>query len=273
MSGSIKIGGSVTVDTIGQLKLGNSNVLSAYIGSDQVFPDTSPQLIFDFSQTSSYSNSGTSITDLSGKGNNGIFTQGTGNGTPTTVTGYSTNGYLNLEGTVAELSVRLPDTLKPTGVVPFTYIVYMQPNGYGYLPNYPGIIASQYYNGVYGEGFSWYLTPNISPNGQYTDRDQFNAGNLAYSGGAGLGTWSVYGIKFDGTTTKLYQYYNGTLYTSTPVINTQPITSYSSWVMYLGLRYNNWLNAKFNYVAMYKVALVDSQIETIANTLSQRVIV
>ena len=234
-----------------------------------------PQLVFDFSSTTSYSNSGTSIADLSGSGNNGIFSTGTGNGTPTTVTGYNTNGYLNLPGTVAQLSVRLPNSLKPTGVVPFTYIVYMQPNGYSYNGNFPGIISNQQYiSPSVQEGLSWVISPSYSPSaGQFAQRDSVGfPSSLPYSGGAGLGVFSVYAIKFDGTSTTLYQYQNGVLY-NLNFVDATPITSSSSWVLFLGLRYNNWINAKFNYVAMYNTALTNTEITTIASTLSQRVIV
>jgi hypothetical protein len=233
----------------------------------------SPQLLFDFSSTTNYQNSGTSIADLSGNSNNGIFSTGTGNGTPTTVTGYSTNGYLNLPGTAAQLSVRLPDILKPTGVVPFTYIVYMQPNGYSYNGNFPGIISN---GAVPGDvGLRWEISPSFTLPGSVAERAPFpneNNVQLAYSGGAGLGVWSVYAIKFDGTSTTLFQYYNGVLY-SANTVGASPVTSSSSWGLFLGLRYNMWINAKFNYVAMYNTALSDSQITTIASTLSQRVIV
>jgi hypothetical protein len=244
-----------------------SNYPNAYIYGD-------PQLVFDFSDTTSYQNSGTSIADLSGYGNNGIFTFGTGNGTPTTVTGYNTNGYLYLPGnTPTELSVRLPNSFKPTGVVPFTYIVYMNPLGYGNTAQYAGIIANGYYDGSNNFGFAWTLTPNVSPNGQYAQRNQTYVSNLAYSGGAGLGVWSVYAVKFDGTRTTTYQYYNGVLYSNVGSIDSQPIVSYPSWGMYLGNRYADWLQARFNYLAMYNTPLSDSQITTIASALSSRVII
>lgn len=268
MSGYIKIGTS-SIDMLGQLKLGSSNVQEVYAGSNKIFPP-SPQLLFDFSQTSSYSNSGTSIADLSGNGNNGIFSTGTGNGTPTTVTGYSTNGYLNLPGTVAQLSVRLPDSLKPTGVVPFTYIVYMQPNGYSYNGSFPGIIC----NSDSSDGLEWIISPSFSPAaGQMSGRNlNFFPTSLPYSVGGGLGSWSVFSIKFDGISTTMYQYYNNTL-SSLNYVNSIPIVSSPSWGLFLGLRFNMWINAKFNYVAMYDVPLSDSAIDSISNTLSQRVIV
>jgi len=232
-----------------------------------------PQLVFDFSSTTSYSNSGTSIADLSGSGNNGIFSTGTGNGTPTTVTGYNTNGYLNLPGTAAQRSVRLPDSLKPTGVVPFTYIVYMQPNGYSYNGIFPGIISNGYFDGLVNYGIDWGLSSNYNgTNGSFIQRNDIGTASLNYSVGGGLGSWSVFAAKFDGTTNTVYQYYNNTL-SSSSVVNTTPITSFSSWGLFLGLRYNNWINARFNYVAMYDTALSNSQITSVASTLSQRIIV
>jgi hypothetical protein len=225
--------------------------------------------LFDFSETGSYSNSGTAIADLSGNFNNGVFSSGTGNGTPTTVTGYSTNGYLNLPGTASQLSVKLPNSLKPAGTVPFTYIVYMQPNGYSYNGSFPGIISNQQNNA--GLGFGWILSSVLS--GSNATRGTGNADNvdLGYPLGGALGSWSVYAIKFDGTSTTLYQYYNGVLYSANTVGATS-ISSSSSWGLFLGLRYNMWINAKINYVAMYNAALSDLYIETLANTLSQRII-
>lgn len=228
------------------------------------------KLLFDFSETGSYSNSGTVIADLSGNGNNGIFSTGTGNGFPTTVTGYSTNGYLNLPGTPAQLSVRLPDSLKPTGVAPFTYIVYMQPNGYGYLPNYPGIISD---DSSVGSGVTFAISPFTTPQpGSYAARNSFSdVPSLPYISGGGLGVWSVYAIKFNGTATTIYQF-TSTNSGSATQVGATPIISSPSWGLFLGLRYNNWINAKFNYVAMYDGALSDLDITNIANTLCQRII-
>lgn len=221
------------------------------------------QLVFDFSSTANYSNSGTSIADLSGNTNNGTFSKGTGNGSATTVTGYSTNGYLNLPGSSAQLSVRIPDALKPGGTANFTYIVYMRPKGYSYNGGFPGIISMVQDSG--GTGFTWHLQ-NVSPVGQVSNRNNTNYVNLAYSGGAGLNVWSVYAVKFDGVSTTLYQYYNGNLYTSNTVGAPSVITS-TSWGIFLGLRYNMWINADFNYVAMYNTALSNADITTIAQNL------
>jgi hypothetical protein len=220
------------------------------------------QLVFDFSSTANYSNSGTSIADLSGNTNNGTFSTGTGNGVAATVTGYSTNGYLNLPGTSAQRSVRIPDALKPGGTANFTYIVYMRPKGYSYNGNFPGIIS----NSNSTNGLVWGISPSYTAPGQFSTRNNSNFNELGYQGGAALNVWSVYAIKFDGTSTTLYQYYNGVLYTAN-VVGATSITSPAGTALSLGLRYNMWINADFNYLAMYNTALSDANITTIAQQL------
>ena len=223
----------------------------------------SPRLVFDFSSATSYPNSGTAISDLSGNANNGIFSTGTGNGTPATVTGYNSNGYLNLPGTSAQRSVRLPDSLKPTGTVSFTYIVYMRPKGYSYNGNTPGIMAN--HDGT--NGLFWIIQPT-SPN-NYAVRNGANVTGMDYTGGTGLNVWTVYALKFDGSSTTIYQYISGTLY-SVNIVGATSIVSTSSWGFFLGLRYNQWINADINYVAMYNTALTNSEITTIAGVVSSR---
>jgi hypothetical protein len=221
------------------------------------------QLVFDFSNPGSYSNSGTSIADLSGNGNNGIFTFGTGNGTATTVTGYNTNGYLTLPGdSTSQLAVRLPNALKPTTRAIFTYIVYMRPKGYESLStSFPGIIS----NDAGGLGLAWGISAVYT--GSFTTRNDLGFTQVTYSGGAGLNVWSVYAVKYSGTVTTLYQYNNNVLYSSS-VTTAQNVTSNGSFGLYLGLRYNNWLNADINYVAMYNSALTDAEITAIARQLT-----
>jgi hypothetical protein len=254
----------------GGINIGSGRIL---INNPSPFIRTIPykfgtaDLVFDFLSTGNYSNSGTSIADLSGNGNDGIFTQGTGNGSPFTVTGYNTNGYLRLLGLSNELSVRLPDVLKRTGTDQFTYIAYMRPRGYSFNGNFPGIISNQGFNEVEFLGLTWGISPiNTPPGGQFSARNNTDGNNFAYQGGAGLNVWSVYAIKFNGTSTTLYQYYNGVLY-SQNVVGATALVSLPDWGLFLGLRYNNWINADFNYVAMYNTALPDNDILTIARTL------
>jgi hypothetical protein len=253
--------------TTGSFKLTNNNnsgSLNMSFSTTRPIPYSygNTQLVFDFSNPGSYSNSGTSIADLSGNGNNGIFTTGTGNGTATTVTGYSTNGYLTLPGdAVSQLAVRLPNALKPTTRATLTYIVYMRPKGYP-SGDFPGIIAND--DGTVG-GFVWGLSPAFT--GSYTTRNNTAYVSQSYSGGAGLNVWSVYAVKYSGTVTTIYQYNNNVLYSSS-LTTSQNVTSNGSWGLYLGLRYNHWLNADINYVAMYNSTLTDAEITAIARQLT-----
>jgi hypothetical protein len=229
----------------------------------------SPQLVFDFSSTCSYQNSGTAIADLSGNGNDGVFTIGQANGTPSTVIGVSTNGYLDLVSQF-QRSVRLPDSLKPLGLNPYTYIVYMQPYGNSQNGNFPGIISS--YNNTVDRGLWWFIIQNFPPPQIILSRKTGQPSQgLVYSGGSVLGDWSVFVAKYDGVNSSVYQYYNGILYKNSGV-SSDPILD-SQFGLFLGLNTQTSANARFNYVAMYNTALSDSQITTISSTLSQRTIV
>lgn len=230
----------------------------------------SPQLVFDFSSTCSYQNSGTAIADLSGNNNNGVFTVGAANGSPSTVTGFSTNGYLNLVS-ITQRSVRLPDSLKPLGLNPYTYIVYMQPYGQSQNGNFPGIISSLKDN-TYDAGLYWVILQNFPPPQIILSRKigQPQAG-FNYNGGSVLGDWSVFVAKYDGAISSAYQYFNGVLYKNS-VADTNPILD-SSYGLFLGLNLQCSANAKINYVAMYNTALSDAEITTISSNLSSRILV
>jgi hypothetical protein len=228
----------------------------------------SPQLIFDFSRTSYYSNSGTSIADLSGNGNNGTFSTGTGNGSATTVSGYSGSGFLNLPGSSAQLSVRIPDALKPTGTASFTFVVHMKPKGYSYNGNYPGILG----HGSDTQGLSWYLDGDNSRSSVWRD---LNCGSngfdyLNYPSNTGIGAWSTYFLRSNGTSQQVHVYKNSTLYSGAGASTSCSITGLSGWGFFLGLRYNNWINADFSYVAIYNSYLSTGDLSTIGAALQGR---
>lgn len=252
----------------GNFKLeNNTNSGNFILKIADLAPIPSPSLLFDFSQTAYYSNSGTSIADLSGNNNNGTFSVGTGNGSPSTVTGYNTNGYLSLPGTSAQYSVRLPDSLKPSGNNPFTFIVHFRPKGYSYNGVYPGILA----HGDSDLGLSWYITSDGG--GMQAVWRDLNSGDngynsLSYQGG--LNNWTTYALTSNGYSHQLFEYYNNTLHSSSAVNTNRAITVQPTWGFFLGLRYNNWINADFNYVSIYNSYLTGAQIQTVAASLSSR---
>jgi len=230
----------------------------------------SPQLVFDFNLQNQYSNSGTTIKDLSGNNNHGTFVTGTGTGTPTTVTGY-THGYLSLPGSAAQLSVRIPDGLKPIGANPFTMVVYMKPKGYSYNGNYPGIIS----HGDSTTGLSWFLNADVP--GQFVWRDLRGGSNgataLAYQGAyGGLHHWNGYAITSSGTNHRLHQYVQGTLYSSGTTSTGCNITANANYGFFLGLRFNMWLNAEINYVAIYNSELTTGNLNAIFGVINYRYI-
>jgi len=247
------------------------DAMSEFYGNNGAYRYGSPQLVFDFNLQNQYSNSGTTIKDLSGNNNHGTFVTGTGNGNATTVTGY-TWGYLSLPGSSAQLSVRIPDSLKPSGNNPFSLIVYMKPKGYSYNGNTPGIMS----HGDGSTGLAWYLNSDIP--GQAVWRD-LNCGSngytsLAYSGAyGGLNYWNGYALTSSGYNHRLYQYTQGTLYNTLFQATSCGITTNNSWGFFLGLRYNQWLNADINYVAIYNTQLSATDITNIFYYLNyQRVI-
>ena len=228
----------------------------------------SPQLVFDFAQTSQYSNSGTSIADLSGNGNNGTFSTGTGNGSATTVSGYSSSGYLNLPGSGSQLSVRIPDGLKPTGTASFTFVVHMKPIGYSYNGNYPGILS----HGDSSIGLSWYLDGGDL---RYAAWRDVNCGSngysyLPYSSSVGLGNWGTYFFRGNSSSQQVHLYRSGTLYSGNNEATTCTIGSSGSWGFFLGLRYNQWINADISYVAIYNSYLSTGDLTAIGSALSSR---
>jgi hypothetical protein len=245
------------------------DAISEFRGYNGAYIFGSPQLVFDFNIVSQYSNSGTQIKDLSGNNNHGTFVTGTGTGTATTVTGY-TWGYLSLPGSASQLSVRIPDALKPSGNNPFSIVVYMRPKGYSYNGNTPGIVS----HGDNTQGLSWYLNSDVP--GQAVWRD-INCGDngytsLAYQAGAGLNQWSGYAITSSGYNHRLYQYAFGTLYNTLFQATQCGITTLAGWGFFLGLRYNQWLNADINYVAIYNSQLTAANVTSIFSTLQGRFI-
>ena len=233
----------------------------------------SPQLIFDFSRTAYYSNSGTTIADLSGNNNNGTFSTGTGNGTPATVTGYNAAGFLNLPGDANQRSVRIPDALKPTGTASFTFVVHMKPKGYSYNGVYPGILS----HGDSSTGLAWYITNDSQPTyaGYAAVWRDLNCGSngfdyVYYPANSGIGAWSTYFLRSNGTSQQVHIYENSTLYSGAGPSTSCGITASSSWGFFLGLRYNMWINADFSYVAIYNSYLSTGDMTTIGSALSGR---
>ena len=246
------------------------DAMSEFYGYNKAYRFGNPQLIFDFQVNTQYSNSGSQINDLSGNNNHGTFVTGTGNGNPVTISGY-TWGYLSLPGSNAQRSVRIPDALKPSGTNPFTLIVYMRPKGYSYNGNYPGIMS----HGDATVGLSWYLNADVPGQSVWRDLNCGSNGftNLSYQTVyGGLNYFNGYALTSSGTNQRLHQYVQGTLYSSGTTATSCGITTLQGWGFFLGLRYNMWLNAEINYVAIYNSELTTGNLSTIFGVLNTRAI-
>ena len=57
-------------------------------------------------------------------------------------------------------------------------------------------------------------------------------------------------IRFNGSVAVLELYINGIRYSNT-VNTTNNVTTSGDWGVFNGLRYNNWLDGKFGYCAIY----------------------
>lgn len=226
----------------------------------------SPFMLFDFSSTTSYSNSGTSIADLSGNGNHGVFVTGTGKGTATTVTGYSTTapGYLNIPGGFPQYSVRLVNAAQFTGTQAHTMTAWI--NLISHTDTYPGIFSSD--QNPYGYDLT--LT-NESPKRFFLER--FGAGAVVGTFGGDLpafsyNTWYLVAMRYDGSTASIDIYMGGTRYTRTAVMG--GISTSNVYGPSMGLRYNHWPLGNFGYAAGYLSDIGTAGMDAIFNATRSR---
>ena len=239
-----------------------------YSASPTYYKYGSPFMLFDFASTSNYSNSGTSIADLSGNANHGVFVTGTGKGTPTTINGYSATapGTLNLaNGGGAQYSVRLVNTAQFTGTQAHTMVAWLKLSSHG-GGGYPGIFSSD--QNPYG----WEINiSNESPKRFFVER--FGAGAVVSNFGSDLpafayNTWYMTSLRYNGTTASTDIYMGGTRYTNSATIG--GISTSDSYGPSMGLRYNNWIHGDYGYAAGYTSDIGTGGLDTIYNATKSR---
>ena len=228
----------------------------------------SPFMLFDFSVTASYSNSGSQITDLSGNSNHGVFVTGTGKGSATTINGYSATapGTLNLaNGSGAQYSVRLVNTAQFNGTQAHTMVAWLKLSSHG-GGTYPGIFSSD--QNPYGYEIN---ISNENPKRFFVER--FGAGAVVSNFNSTLpafayNTWYMVALRYDGSTCSTDIYMGGTRYTSSATlggISTQDVYGPS-----MGLRYNNWIDGYYGYAAGYTSDIGTTGIDAIYNATKAR---
>lgn len=230
------------------------------------------KLIHDYALNGHYASPSSVITDTSGYTRNGVFVTGTGNGSPTNVTGYnSSTGYIDSQ-TTNQYSVRLNDYAKFAGTAPHTLISWFNVS---YFPTaYPGIIACEGRSSSTGQpiGYSLYLnqitTSTFGINYSRfsgTSGTQFNLNLTAIGAQFTAGFWYMVAAVFDGSTASLIMYKatDPTQITGQSASNNYSIATESSWGCFQGLRYNDWLNGSIAYTAIYDYALTAADIKKI----------
>jgi hypothetical protein len=241
-----------------------------YSASGGPYQYGSPFMLFDFSQSGSYSNSGSQISDLSGNGNHGVFVTGTGKGSPTTINGYSSTapGTLLLNNPSqgsGQYSVRLVNTAQFGGTQAHTMVAWVKYINHA-AGNYPGIFSSD--QNPYG----WEINiSNENPKRFFVER--FGAGAVVANFGSNLpafayNTWYMTALRYNGSTCSIDIYMGGTRYTFSS--NIGGISTSNQYGPSMGLRYNDWINGYFGYAAGYTSDIGTSGLDTIFNATRGR---
>lgn len=228
----------------------------------------SPLLLYDFYDNLIYTNSGSTIRDLSVNGNDGIFSTGTGNGTPTTIAYYVDTppshllipgGYTNIE----KVAVRLPNAFKFTGVQPYSFVAWVNliNLGAGGFTAKPGIVAAEGVSGGNPIGWTWYfdaqagLTAVRHDGAGAGDSVTLNWSSTSY-GTLPFNVWVYMFVTFDGLDTTVGVITpNGNYTQATSNFSPISISSSPNYGCFMGLRLNQYPRALFGYLASYNQAL------------------
>ena len=243
---------------------GYTTALSTY------YYDGKPELVFDFSNKIPYVNSGSVIKDLSGRGNDGVYVTGSGNGSPAGITTYNINnpGTLYLPSNpVATLapSVRIPDLFKFPGVTAFGFVAWINVQTYGFMGTKPGIVAAEGLSGINPIGWAWYLdgTNGISA----TRYNGSGGGDTVTLPWVNLGappstyiynTWLFLAVNYDGADLQVSGFNTVGTYVSNTVASVTSITSAPGYSCFLGQKNGAFPEMRIGYLAGYASQITPS---------------
>jgi len=244
---------------------------------DTYYYNGTPVLVYDFTNQLLYSNTGTSIRDLSGNNNYGTSSIGNGTGTPITTTGYTTvsPNYLSLPGggqPSQELAVILPDYFKFTGTPSFTFATWINIQAIS-LGSTPGIVSCEGRSAGFPIGWSWYydaaggVTLARFNGAGVTESVTAGWGNMYSSPAAPYNQWLFLFAKYNGTNVTVGNIrptsaFNGTYYEAS-ASSSVTVTTTASFSCFMGLRYTDYAQANFAYLAGYQTALNQTELTTI----------
>lgn len=245
-------------------------ITNGYTLSRNIVPSTpyykfgSPVTLYDFAATGSYSTSTSNVPDLSGNSNDGIFINGSGNGTPTNMTVYTTTspGYVALQSQLSIKSIGSGTLLN--GKQSYTYLMWFKHRSFS-QGAYPGIDFGQFEWIINNDVASWRVWHQR--NGNYAFLN-FNTGGVPVFSTTKYYLWSA---RYNGSTNiaSVDMFMDGTCYTST-VTSSGDIGIADGGPFRVGLRYNNWLQSDINYFAAYSSDIGTAGLQTIYDNTKSR---
>lgn len=233
---------------------------------DTYYYNGKPELVYDFSNALRYQNSGSTIRDLSGEGNDGVYTVGFGNGIPVDTATYNSNNpgtlYLPSDSrpTVAP-SVRLPDFFKFTGTNNFAFVTWINIQTLGYTGTTPGIVAAEGLSGANPIGWAWYIDGSSG----ITARRYNGLGggdivtlpwtDLGAPSGPVYNRWLFLAVNYNGSTLQVSGFNTSGTFVSRTVASTTSITSDPGYSCFLGQKYAVFPQMQVGYLAGYALPL------------------
>jgi hypothetical protein len=216
-------------------------------------------ILHDFGLNAKYPTSTSVIADCAFTTRTGTFVTGTGNGTATNITGYSSTFPANIAiNASSQYSIKLDNYAKFTGNSPYTAVIWFKVNSFP--SNYPGLIAAEGRSGSTPIGWGLYISNAGSP---YT----YNITHSRWNGTSGSGAfntiswsnglpafstnkWYMAAARYTGSVNWVELFIDGTRYYQS-IGDTNSVTSDASWGAFAGLRYNNWLDGVLGYISIY----------------------
>jgi len=208
-------------------------------------------LNLDASRTSSYPNTGTTLYDISGSGNNGTLVNGP-------VFGTASGGQITFDGVNDYIDLGTKTTLAP-GTTDFTISFWINPNNWGTLSStsYSPIFVTLVNGGLW-----------IGKNGaNFVLRTAYIADDIQYSVLPTVNQWTLVTVNRVGNTAKIY--YNGSVVASATAVT----RNYVSGNSYLGVDIpsnGNFSNIKLSTFYYYNRGLSDSEITQNFNATKSR---
>ena len=218
-------------------------------------------LALDAADANSYSGSGTTWTDLSGKSNNGTINNAT----------FNSDRYFAFGGSGDYISFASASELQFLNRSPYTLEVWMHPTSNPGASTWTGIFNREDSSVGSRDGYNLYLNGGSRAGGFYLATERFQSGTnnsigYSYEDSDLLNIWHHVVATYDGTTLRLYR--NGVQLNSTT--STGNITN-TSKTLEIGRRgTGSYFIGRLNGQKIYNKALSASEIQQNFNALRGR---